>query len=113
MRVEQDISLAEEDIPEPLKIIIYRILQEALNNAAKHSQASRVLVSLKKVKDKIQLMIEDNGKGFDMKKVAVENEVSVLEGLGLMSMQERAELTGGSLVIESQLKKGTAIIASW
>jgi len=113
MRVEQDIQLTEEDVPEPLKIIIYRILQEALNNAAKHSQASRVLVSLKKVNDKIQLMIEDNGKGFDMKKVAMDNEISVLEGLGLMSMQERAELTGGSLVIESQLKKGTAIIASW
>jgi len=113
MRVEQDIQLTEEDVPEPLKIIIYRILQEALNNAAKHSQASRVLVSLKKVNDKIQLMIEDNGKGFDMKKVAMDNEISALEGLGLMSMQERAELTGGSLVIESQLKKGTAIIASW
>lgn len=113
MRVEQDIQLTEEDVPEPLKIIIYRILQEALNNAAKHSRASRVLVSLKKVKDKIQLTIEDNGKGFDMKKVAMDNETPTLDGLGLMSMQERAELTGGSLVIESQLKKGTAIIASW
>ncbi len=113
MKVEQDIQLAEEDIPEPLKIIIYRILQEALNNAAKHSQANHVLVSLKKVKDKIQLMIEDNGKGFDIKEVALNYDIPVLEGLGLMSMQERAELTGGSLVIKSQLDKGTAIIASW
>ncbi|PKN18392.1 MAG: hypothetical protein CVU71_12915 [Deltaproteobacteria bacterium HGW-Deltaproteobacteria-6] len=113
MKVEQDIQLAEEDIPEPLKIIIYRILQEALNNAAKHSRASGVLVSLKKVKGRIQLTIEDNGRGFDMKKVAMDDDISVLEGMGLISMRERAELTGGSLVIDSRLNKGTAIIASW
>lgn len=113
MNVEQDIQLAEEDIPEPLKIIIYRILQEALNNAVKHSDASNVLVSLKKVNGRIQLMIADNGKGFDVEQVAMNDDISVIEGLGLMSMRERAELTGGSLVIESQLDKGAAIIASW
>lgn len=113
MNVSQDIQLAEEDIPEPLKIIIYRILQEALNNAAKHSSANHVHVSLKKVTNRIQLTVEDNGKGFDLKQVASNYDISVLEGLGLISMRERAELTGGSLVIESQLGKGTAIIASW
>lgn len=113
MRVEQDIQLKEEDVPEPLKIIIYRILQEALNNAAKHSSAKHVLVSLKKVKSKIQLTIEDDGKGFDLKQVASNYDISVLEGLGLMSMRERAELTGGFLKIRTQLDKGTSIIASW
>jgi len=113
MNVSQDIQLAEEDIPEPLKIIIYRILQEALNNAAKHSSANHVYVSLKKVKNRIQLKVEDNGKGFDLKQVASNYDISVLEGLGLISMRERAELTGGSLVIKSQLDKGTTIIASW
>jgi signal transduction histidine kinase len=113
MRVEQDIQLKEEDVPEPLKIIIYRILQEALNNAAKHSSAKHVLVSLKKVKSKIQLTIEDDGKGFDLKQVASNYDISVLEGLGLMSMRERAELTGGFLKIRTQLDKGTSVIASW
>jgi signal transduction histidine kinase len=113
MRVEQDIELKEEDVPEPLKIIIYRILQEALNNAAKHSSAKHVLVSLKKVKSKIQLTIEDDGKGFDLKQVARNYDISVMEGLGLMSMRERAELTGGVLKIRSQLGKGTSITASW
>jgi len=113
MNVEQDIQLAEEDIPEPLKIIIYRILQEALNNAVKHSNASSVLVSLKKVNGKIQLMIKDNGKGFDIEQVAMDDDIPAMERMGLISMRERAELTGGSLVIESQLDKGTAIIASW
>lgn len=58
-------------------------------------------------------MVEDNGKGFNLKQVASNYDISVLEGLGLISMRERAELTGGSLVIESQLGKGTTIIASW
>ncbi len=113
VRVEQDIQLKEEDVPEPLKIIIYRILQEALNNAAKHSQASRVCISLKKVEGRIQLMVEDNGRGFDYKQVSSNYDISALEGLGLISMRERAELNGGSLEIESQLNKGTAVIASW
>jgi signal transduction histidine kinase len=113
MKVEQDIQLKEEDIPEFLKIIIYRILQEALNNAAKHSEASNVLVSLKMVRDRIQLTIEDNGRGFDLKKVAMNYDISVTEGLGLMSMRERAELTGGIFRIYSQFGKGTTIVASW
>ncbi len=113
MHVEQDIQLKEEDIPEHLKIIIYRILQEALNNAAKHSSADHVCVSLKKAKNKIQLTIEDNGKGFDLKQVASNYDISVLEGLGLMSMRERAELTGGILKIHTELGKGTSITASW
>jgi signal transduction histidine kinase len=113
MQVKQDIQLQEEDIPEPLKIIIYRILQEALNNAAKHSHASHVVVSLKTVDDRIQLAIEDNGRGFDLKKIISDYDISVPEGLGLMSMRERAELSGGFLKIRTQSGKGTSIIASW
>jgi signal transduction histidine kinase len=111
--VEQDIALKEEDISEPLKIIIYRILQEALNNVAKHSSADHVYVSLKKVENKIQLTIEDNGKGFDLKQVARNYDISVLEGLGLISMRERAEHAGGILRIRTALGKGTSIIVSW
>jgi signal transduction histidine kinase len=113
MEVEKDIQLKEDDIPEPLKIIIYRILQESLNNAAKHSGASHVLVSLKKVEERIQLTVEDNGKGFDLKRVAMNYDISITEGLGLMSMQERAEISGGFLKIRTQLGKGTSVIASW
>ena len=113
MKVEQAIRLKEEDVPESLKIIIYRILQEALNNAAKHSAADHVLVSLKMVHDRIQLTVEDNGRGFDLKKVAMNYDISVMEGLGLMSMRERTELTGGIWRIYSQPGKGTTIVASW
>ena len=58
-------------------------------------------------------MVEDNGRGFDYKQVSSNYDISAPEGLGLISMRERAELNGGSLVIESQLNKGTAVIASW
>jgi len=113
MRVEQDIQAGEDDIPEPLKIIIYRILQEALNNAAKHSGADHVRVSLSKADNRLQLMVQDNGRGFDLKKVASNYDIPVMEGLGLLSMRERAELTGGTLRIKTQPGHGTSVIATW
>ncbi len=113
MKVEQDIQIKEEDVPEPLKIIIYRILQEALNNAVKHSSASHVRISLTSVNKRIQLLVEDNGKGFDLKQVATNYDVSAPEGLGLMIMKERAKLSGGVLKIHTQLNKGTSIFTSW
>jgi signal transduction histidine kinase len=63
--IETDFEVAEKLIQEPLKILIYRVLQEALNNVAKHSQADNVKVSLCRVNDEIELVIEDNGQGFD------------------------------------------------
>ena len=88
-----------------LKAVIFRILQEALNNIAKHSKASLVSLSLKKKDDRVELKIEDNGTGFDLE--------SIKKGLGLGSMRERAELSGGSFDIESVKGKGTLIRASW
>jgi signal transduction histidine kinase len=93
-------------VPDPLKAVIYRILQEAMNNVAKHSKANLVSTSLRRKKDgRIELVIEDNGTGFNME--------SVKKGLGLGSMRERAELSGGSFDIESVKGKGTVIRASW
>ena len=92
-------------MPDPLKSVIYRILQEALNNIAKHSKANLVSISLKEKDDRIELVIEDNGIGFDME--------SVKNGFGLGSMRERAEFSVGSFDIESVGGKGTVIRASW
>jgi signal transduction histidine kinase len=77
-----------------------------MNNIAKHSQANLVSISLmRKRDDRIELAIEDNGIGFDME--------SIKKGLGLGSMRERAELSGGSFDIESVRGRGTVIRASW
>jgi signal transduction histidine kinase len=111
IRIEQKIALEEEDIPRNLKIVIFRIIQEALNNLAKHSRADLMDLSLQRRNAHLELVIRDNGQGFDPEKVLT--RVGQGKGLGLSSMRERAELSGGSLEIESQIGSGTIIKASW
>ncbi len=109
--IEKLINIKEDEVPDSLKTVIYRISQEALNNVAKHSKADLVHLALRKSDGKIELAIRDNGQGFDLKEV-LPREGSE-RGLGLTSMRERTELSGGSFVIESALGKGTTIRATW
>jgi len=111
IQVTRDFEIDENEVPESLKILIFRILQEALNNVAKHSGADTVNLSLKKNKRKIELNIEDNGKGFDLHEVL--HADSYERGLGLQSIRERTELFGGSVDIKSKNGKGTTIYADW
>ncbi len=111
VRIEKEITLEEADIPESLKIVIYRVLQEALNNVAKHSGADSVTIFLTKRDDTIELTIEDNGRGFDLKE-AFDIDGSQ-RGFGLGSMKERIELSGGSFSLESIRGEGTTVKASW
>jgi signal transduction histidine kinase len=105
IRVEKQADLDEKELAETLKTPIFRLTQEALNNAAKHSGASRVTFSLSKVGGRIVLIIRDNGRGFDPEEVS--------KGLGLTTMKERTELAGGQYRLESARGKGTALFASW
>jgi len=111
VRIEQQLAIREDEIQDHLKIVIYRILQEALHNIAKHSQANLVRLSLRKAEAALQVAIQDNGQGFDLEKSF--SGTAPNRGLGLSSMRERAELSGGSLAIESAVGKGTIIRASW
>ncbi len=88
-----------------VEINLYRIAQEALNNAYKHAQATRVDIILEKRQENVVLIIEDNGTGFDP---ALASK-GLDGGLGLVSMRERASLAGGTLDIESAPGKGTTI----
>jgi len=110
IRVEKEILLKEEEVPLELKTPIFRILQEAFNNIAKHSQADLVHVVLKKRGEWIDLLIEDNGRGFDMKTALKPQEST--PGLGLTSMKERAILSGGFFEMESSSARGTHIAVS-
>ena len=111
IRIEKEISIQEDEIPGPLKTVIYRVLQEALNNVAKHSQADLVHLCLKKVDDKIDFAIEDNGRGFDLEKtISLKHS---RRGLGLASMRERTELSGAAFIIKSVIGAGTKIYISW
>jgi two-component system, chemotaxis family, CheB/CheR fusion protein len=111
IRVETQIEIEEEEVLPLLKTTIYRLMQEALNNAAKHSKADLVDLTLRKSDTGIELTIQDNGKGFDVEKaLSVE---STLRGFGLTSMRERVEISNGSFAIKSAKGKGTTIRASW
>ena len=109
IRVEKEILLNEETVPSELKISIFRLLQEALNNVAKHSGADVVRVVLKKDGEWIALLIEDNGSGFDVEAVLGLKDPAI--GMGLAGMKERTTLSGGSFEMESAPGKGTRIRA--
>ena len=83
---------------------LYRITQEALNNTHKYSQAKTAEILLEKRRDKVILIIADDGKGFNVK-----NKKGREKGIGLIGMEERAALVGGSMEIESAPHKGTTI----
>lgn len=111
IQIKTQLDITEDDIPLPLKTTIYRVLQEALNNVAKHSEADRVELSLRNGSDKIALTIMDNGRGFDL-----ENTISLKpsqRGFGLASMRERAQLSGGRFDIRSEIGEGTTISVVW
>jgi len=111
IHIEKDIALTETDVPEHLKTIIFRVLQEALNNIAKHSKADSARLCLRNRRGRIELVIQDNGSGFDLKSALA--SASYTKGLGLASMKERTELSRGSFTIRSAKGKGTIIRASW
>lgn len=89
------------------KTALFRIAQESLTNVAKHAQATEVVVTLGFAKDKIQLRIKDNGKGFAVKQqqAAVENN-----RLGLLGMKERVRLVNGRCLVQSAPGCGTTVI---
>ena len=105
IKVQKQIEVSEQDISEGIRIVIFRVLQEALNNFAKHGKGDRVDLSLSKSNGAFALTIRDNGQGFDLEKAR--------KGLGLESMRERVELSGGEFQIESTIGQGTTIRAIW
>jgi signal transduction histidine kinase len=96
-------------LPDRSNICLYRFLQEALTNVAKHAQATQVRVKLSASANKVSLVVEDNGRGFDEQaRQAMEGQP---KGIGLLGMQERLELLGGRLEIESRLGQGACLTA--
>jgi two-component system, NarL family, sensor histidine kinase UhpB len=98
-------GLLDDRLAPDAETALYRIAQEALNNVAKHSRARNVDVMLERRSDRVTLIIEDDGVGFD-----AEGATGAGEGFGLMGMQERAALVGATLQIESTIGQGTTIL---
>jgi PAS domain S-box-containing protein len=107
IQVVKQIDVDEREVPEPLKIVIYRVMQEALSNAALHSKADRVYIRLRKSAAGFEAEVEDNGRGFDIKEVYSQGDRS--SGFGLKSMRERVEIIGGSFSVHSLSGAGTRI----
>jgi signal transduction histidine kinase len=91
-----------ENLSEDYKICIYRVAQEALNNAARHSGGHRAWVKLEQTADHIAISVRDDGRGFDTRKT---------RGLGLLGMEERVRRLGGKLDITSHPGGGTVLRA--
>ncbi|MBN1842128.1 MAG: PAS domain S-box protein [Deltaproteobacteria bacterium] len=111
IKIEKEMDIEEKEVPEPLKIVIFRVLQEALNNISKYGKANHVRISLKGTTGNIEFVVEDNGQGFDIEHM--HNVKSSKRGFGLTSMKERIELSGGAFAIESTPGVGTVVRASW
>jgi signal transduction histidine kinase len=109
--VEPVVTLREEEVPDQLKTVLFRITQEAMNNIGKHARAARIDLVLQKIGGTIELCIRDDGAGFDPKSLS-SREISN-KGLGLSSMKERVEFSDGSFSVESAMGKGTVIRAVW
>ncbi len=69
IQIEQEIGVEEKDMPLPLKTVVFRVTQEAMNNIAKYSKADLARLSLGKRDDRMELVIRDNGQGFDLEEV--------------------------------------------
>lgn len=109
--VERDFCVEEGCVPAQLKIAIFRIIQEATNNILKHANASCIKVTLKKTGNALYLAIEDDGVGFDPAEIAKFRSLN--HSLGMVSMNERAKLTGGHYTLTSAPGRGTHISVLW
>lgn len=95
-------NASRKRFPERMETMVYRILQEAMNNAAKHSACSYVSVSISYQKDWFMMSIRDNGCG-----IAEEKRD---QGLGMIGMRERARMLGGQLIVRGNPKQGTQVL---
>ncbi len=101
------VNVSDDGIHEEIKTVLYRVIQEALNNIGKHSRADFAKIEIVESKDSIYLKVEDNGCGYDVSKI-IDTDQS-LQGYGIRSMKERVEMCKGAFQIKSEQGKGTGV----
>jgi signal transduction histidine kinase len=105
-RGEMEVAVHAEDVPEnlpdSLKLCVYRIVQEALNNAQRHAHAKNAVVESSKTDHSIRVKVSDDGTGFDPRRT---------RGMGLLGMEERVKRLGGTIEVDSKPGSGTTIRA--
>ena len=103
MLVDVAVEGVSDELPEQFKTCVYRVVQEALNNCARHSGASSVRIIVRQGKDHLMLSIQDDGRGF---------QPHLHRGLGLLGMEERVTHLNGTFELDSQPGRGTLIAIS-
>jgi two-component system, NarL family, sensor histidine kinase NreB len=101
LRVDFVAGLGEKRVRPEVATALYRIVQEGLTNVAKHAQAHAVSILLTRKNDRVALVIEDDGNGFD--------PGGTVDGFGLQGMRERVDLLGGTMRVESREGAGTTV----
>jgi signal transduction histidine kinase/PAS domain-containing protein len=102
--VDFETSTLAERLPAEVETVLYRVVQEALTNTCKHSEATAVSVIASSLENVATAIVEDNGRGFDP-------ATTPKDRLGVLGMRERVALAGGELVVESAPNRGTTVIA--
>jgi signal transduction histidine kinase len=103
VEVDLEIGIGDERLPADVETTMYRIVQEALTNIAKHAGATRISILLTRKKRAVVVVIEDDGQGF--------SPSDTTAGLGLPGMRERVTLLGGRLRVEASPGHGTTVAA--
>jgi signal transduction histidine kinase len=102
MEVSVESESVPEDLPDEYNISIYRLVQEALNNAVRHSGARNAKVVVESLAKSMVVRVADDGRGFDPVRS---------RGMGILGMEERVKHLGGTLRVESQPGKGATVTA--
>jgi signal transduction histidine kinase len=100
-------SAEEPEVPDELKIVLFRVVQESVKNAIRHGKSNRIQIGLERNNGWLRLNVADNGDGFESLKK------SAIGGIGLDSMQQRVDSTGGIFSISSTPGSGTIVKAEW
>jgi signal transduction histidine kinase len=92
---------SQERLPDNMEIMLFRVVQELLNNTIKHAEATSVSCSIKRTKDSIEIVYADDGKGFD------EKSLPHNKSLGIFGIRSRIDFLSGTVKLESTKGKGT------
>jgi len=102
-KINLHVNSTDVELSEYVEIAVYRIMQEVLNNILKHSEATKVKINIKFSQENLHIMINENGKGFDVK------SIDKSTGIGWKSIQSRTAMLRGQIIIVSNMEKGTNI----
>jgi signal transduction histidine kinase len=107
IEVAMEFKALESRLPEEVETTLYRVVQEALTNIARHAQANMVSLSLERSAEAVVVSIQDDGRGFDAEEM--QSSGTLPEGVGLLGIHDRVSTLGGWVEIQSEHGQGTRI----